>query len=125
MSKRKKIKIIKGKFYATFHTGGKGHPSLVFRKNKNKNRYWVVVFDTTERDDRKKLKHPIEQKVKTSYVQKRPALASHGDLGDHELVGLKINKEDKPYIEIVKRKKPLLTKKYKQYLQNHKIKKPL
>ena len=44
-------------------------------------------------------------------------IASHGDLGDHELVGLKVDKVDKPRIELIKRKKPQLTKKYKKYLE--------
>ena len=126
MTKRKKARIQKGKFYATFHTGGRGHPSLVFRKNKKKNKYWILVFDTTPRDDRKLLSNPIESTVKHSYLQKRPVIASHGDLGDHELNGLSISKTDKPIIEIVKRKTPLLTRKYKKYLEQkgNKNKKP-
>ena len=115
MKRRKKTKILVGRFYVTYHTGGKGHPSLVFRKNKRKNKYWIVVFDTTPRDDRKKLKHPIEISIKESYVQKKPVISSHGDLGDHELTGLSIDKQDKITIEIIKHKKPMLTKKYKTY----------
>ena len=126
MSKRKKIKILRGKFYVTFHTGKRGHPSLVFRKNKKKNKYWIVVFDTTPRDDRKLLQKPIEPTVKKSYAQKRPVIALHGDLGDHELKGLSINKIDKPIIKSIKKKKPLLTRKYKNYVEQkaHKNKKP-
>ena len=126
MSDRKKIRIQKGKFYATFHTGGRGHPSLVYRQSKKKNKYWIVVFDTAPRDDRKLLKYPIEASVEKSYIQKRPVIASHGDLGDHILYGLAINKADKPIVEIIKRKKPLLTKKYKKYLEQkaNKNKKP-
>ena len=63
------------------------------------------------------LKIPIESSVKASFVYKRPVIASHGDLGDHELIGLKIDKIDKPRIELIKRKTPLLTKKYKKYLK--------
>lgn len=66
------------------------------------------------------LKIPIERTVKASFVHKRPVIASHGDLGDHELIGLKIDKIDKPRIEVIK--KPFLTKKYKNYLKQ-KIKK--
>ena len=29
--KRKRIRILRGKYYTTFHTGQLGHPSLVFR----------------------------------------------------------------------------------------------
>ena len=115
--KRKRIKIFRGKFYTTFHTGQFGHPSLVFRLNRRKNKYWIIVFDTTGRSDRIMLKIPIESTIKKSFVQKRPVIASHGDLGDHELKGLKINKIDKPRIELIKRKEPMLTKKYKTYLE--------
>ena len=115
--KRKRIKILRGKFYTTFHTGQFGHPSFVFKLNRKKNKYWLIVFDTTGRGDRIMLKIPIESTVKASFVHKKPVIASHGDLGDHELIGLKINKIDKPRIELIKRKKLLLTKKYKKYLE--------
>ena len=121
-NKRKKIKILRGKFYTTFHTGRIGHPSLVFRLDRKKNKYWIVVFDTTGRGDRIMLKIPIESTIRTSFVHKRPVIASHGDLGDHEIIGLKIDKIDKPRIELIKRKTPLLTKKYKKYLEQKKKK---
>ena len=50
--KRKRIRILRGKFYTTFHTGRLGHPSLVFRLDRKRNKYWIVVFDTTGRNDR-------------------------------------------------------------------------
>ena len=115
--KRKRIRILRGKFYTTFHTGRLGHPSLVFRLDRKRNKYWIVVFDTTGRNDRIMLKVPIETTVKASFVHKKPVIASHGDLGDHELIGLKVDKADKPRIELIKRKKPKLTKKYKKYLE--------
>ena len=114
---RKRIKILRGKFYTTFHTGLHGHPSLVFKLNRKKNQYWIIVFDITGRNDRIMLKIPIENSVKSSFVHKKPVIASHGDLGDHELLGLKINNIDKPRIKLIKRKKPLFTKKYKTYLK--------
>lgn len=120
--KRKRIRTLRGKFYTTFHTGRLGHPSLVFRLDRKRNKYWIIVFDTTGRNDRIMLKVPIETTVKASFVHKKPVIASHGDLGDHELVGLKVDKVDKPRIELIKRKKPQLTKKYKKYLEQ-KIKK--
>ena len=115
--KRKRTKIFRGKFYTTFHTGRTGHPSLVFRLNRKKNKYWIVIFDTTGRNDRIMLKVPIESSVKASFVHKRPVIASHGDLGDHELIGLKIDKIDKPRIKLIERKKPLFTKKYRKYFE--------
>ena len=118
--RRKKIKILRGKFYTTFHTGRLGHPSLVFRLDRKRNKYWIVVFDTTGRNDRIMLKIPIESTVQASFVHKKPVIASHGDLGDHELVGLKINKIDKPKIELIKRKVPLTTRKYKKFISKNK-----
>ena len=105
--KRKRIKILRGKFYTTFHTGRFGHPSLVFRLDRKKNKYWLIVFDTTGRGDRIMLKIPVERTVKASFVHKRPVIASHGDLGDYELIGLKINKIDKPRIEVIKKKETI------------------
>ena len=72
------------------------------------------------------MKHPLEPSVEESYIQKRPVIASHGDFGNHELVGLVVHKEDKPLIKTIKRKKPLLTKKYKKYIEQkqNKNKKP-
>ena len=113
--KRKRTRILRGKFYTTFHTGQKGHPSLIFKLNRRKNKYWIIVFDTTERSDRIRLKIPIEVGVRVSYIHKKPVIASHGDLGDHELTGLKISTRDKPIIETVKRKNPQVTKKYRTY----------
>lgn len=118
--KRKRIRILRGKFYTTFHTGRLGHPSLVFRLDRKSNKYWIVVFDTTGRNDRIMLKVPIGITVKASFVHKKPVIASHEDLGDHELVGLKVDNVDKPRIELIKRKKPQLTKKYKKYLEKNK-----
>ena len=119
-SKRKRIRILRGKFYTAFHTGKFGHPSFVFRLDRRKNKYWLIVFDTTGRSDRIMLKVPIESSVKASFVHKKPVLASHGDLGDHELIGLKIDKTDKPKIETIKRKQPMLTKKYKAFIKQKK-----
>jgi len=119
--KRKRIKIFKGKFYTTFHTGTKGHPSFVFRVDYINNQYYLVVFDTSGRSDRIMLSVPIENSVEVSFVHKRPVIASHGDLGDHELIGLHISESDWPLIKTIMNKKPLLTRKYKTYLK--KIKK--
>ena len=69
--KRKRIRILRGKFYTTFHTGRLGHPSLVFRLDWKRNKYWIVVFDTTGRNDRIMLKVPIETTVKASFVHKK------------------------------------------------------
>ena len=112
MSKRKKI-LLRGKFYAVYTTGG-SHPSLLYKKNKRRNKYFVVVFDSSNGRHRTKLKHPTSKNVAESYVQNRPLLGVKKDFGNHELQGISISKEDKPTIEIVKRKTPRLTKRYKE-----------
>ena len=113
--KRRKIIIYRGKFYSTFSTGFKAHPCLVFKVNRRKNKYCIVIFDTTPRDDRIELSVPIEPTKKKTYMHKRPVLVSHGDFGEKELIGLAIAKIDKPLIELVKRRKPLLSKKYRTF----------
>ena len=112
MSKNR-IKIFRGKFYSNYRTGG-GHPSLVFSKNKKKNLYSCVVFDTTDGKHRKPLIHPISDKVDKSFVQNRPLICQKNDFGNHELKNLKINKEDKPRVEWVKRNNPRYTSKTKK-----------
>ena len=110
MSKRVKLK--RGKYYVSYPNGG--HPSLIFRKNKKKNRYDAVVFGTTEGRHRVKLNSPISSKVKQSVVHTRPMRGTRADYGDRDINGLKVSKEDKPIIELVKRRKPQETRRYKE-----------
>ena len=110
---KKKLKLLKGRFYSIFTTGG-SHPSLLFRKNKRKNKYYIVVFDSSNGRHRTRLRYPTSKEVKESYVQNRPLLSVRKDLGNHELFGLRIHKEDKVMIEIVKHRKPRMTKNYKK-----------
>lgn len=96
--------IRKGKFY--LHSDGQGgHPSLVYKKSDRKNMYFLIVFTSSGGPKRQKLKHSIEPpKIKNSYVHNTPKIAKRRDLGSKELQGLRINKEDKPLIELIKRK---------------------
>ena len=112
MSKKRKKLLLKGKFYSSYPNGG--HPSLIFRKNKRKNQFDAVVFGTTPGHHRTLLKHPISNSITKSVVHNRPIRGVRKDFGDKELTNLKVNKEDKPKIELVKRKKPQETKKYKE-----------
>ncbi len=41
---KKQIKLQKGKFYSIYTTGG-SHPSKLYKKNKRKNKYYVIVYD--------------------------------------------------------------------------------
>ena len=69
----KKIRVIRGRFYSIYTTGG-SHPSLVFKINRRKNKYVVVVFDSSSGRHRTELKHAISDKVDKSFVQNRPLL---------------------------------------------------
>ncbi len=112
MSKRKKIKLLRGKFYIVYSSGS--HPSLIFKKNKKKNKYDAVVFGTTEGHHRTKLRHPISPNINQSVVHNRPVRGTRKDFGDKEMIGLSIHKDDKAIINSVKRKTPLETRRYKE-----------
>ena len=95
----------KGRFY--IHSDGHGgHPALLYKKSDKKNKYYVVVFTSSDGPKRQVLKHSIEPgKIETSYAHNTPKIVKRKDLGRNELKGLKISKEDKKIIEIIKRKK--------------------
>ena len=107
MSKKKIYSkhLQKGRFY--IHSDGNGgHPSLLYKKSDRKNLYFVVVFTSSPGPKRVRLKHSIEpSKVKQSFVHKMPKIASRRDLGAKILSGIKINKEDKPLIKFIEKKK--------------------
>lgn len=110
---RKRIRLLKGKIYHLYTVGGP-HPSLIFKKNKKKNRYYAIVFDTSSGRHRTKLKYTTEPHIKQSFVQNRPVLGVRRDFGNRELVNIKINREDKIIIKIVSKRKPRLTSEYKK-----------
>ena len=112
MSKTK-IKLLRGRFYSIYTTGS-SHPSLIFKKNKRKNRYFAVVFDSSNGRHRTKLKHPTSPNVSESYAQNRPILGVKQDFGNHELLNIKVHKDDKPIIIMIERRPPRMTKKYKK-----------
>lgn len=113
MSNKRKKKIRRGKFYISYPSGG--HPSLIFRKNKRKNMYDAIVFGTTPGHHRIVLSYPISLNIRVSVIHTRPIRGVRSDFGDKELAGLTIHKADKIKLEIVKRKKPEMTRKYKMY----------
>ena len=107
MSKKKIYNkhLEKGRFY--IHSDGHGgHPALLYKKNDKKNLYFVIIFTSSDGPKRKKLKHSIEPiKIKTSFVHNTPKASKRRELGSSPIVGLTIDKEDKPLIEFIKRKK--------------------
>jgi len=107
MSKKKQYSkhLEKGRFY--IHSDGHGgHPGLLYKKNDKKNRYFIVLFTSSPGPKRKALIHSIEPiKVKTSYVHNTPKITKRRELSSFPKVGLRIHKEDKMTIEVIKRKK--------------------
>ena len=107
MSKKKIYSkhLEKGRFY--IHSDGHGgHPALLYKKRDKKNEYYVVVFISSPGPKRKQLKHSIEPiKIKVSFVHNTPKIGKRREFGKTPMTGLKINKEDKPLIESIERKK--------------------
>ena len=105
----KKIKynkhLEKGRFY--LHSDGHGgHPALLYKKHDKKNTYFLIVFTSSDGPKRKRLKHSIEPvKIKVSFVHNTPRISKRRELSGRPMEGLKIDKEDKPLIESIKRKK--------------------
>ena len=107
MSKKKIYKkhLEKGRFY--IHSDGHGgHPALLYKKKDRKNIYYIIIFTSSDGPKRKRLKHSIEPiKIKVSFVHNTPKISKRRELGSFPMSGLKIDKEDKPLIESIKRKK--------------------
>ena len=107
MSKKKIFNkhLEKGRFY--IHSDGHGgHPALLYKKNDKKNFYYAVVFTSSPGPKRTHLRHSIEPtKVKVSYVHNSPSKGTRRDFGSKPLKGLKINREDKPLIKYIQKKK--------------------
>lgn len=107
MSKKRFFKkhLEKGRFY--IHSDGHGgHPALLYKKCDKHNEYYMVVFTSSPGPKRIRLKHSIEPiKIKVSFVHKMPSKSKRRDLGSRPLNGIKINKEDKPLIKSIEKKK--------------------
>ena len=87
-----------GRFY--IHSDGHGgHPALLYKKNDRKNKYYIIVFTSSNGPKRKKLSHSIEpSKILVSYIHNTPKIVKRKDLGKNQLKGLKVDKEDKAII---------------------------
>ena len=94
-----------GRFYIHSDAHG-GHPALLYKKNDKKNKYYIILFTSSPGPKRKELKNSIEPiKVKTSFVHNTPKIVKRRELSSFPKSGLTIHKDDKPTIEIIKRKK--------------------
>lgn len=105
MSKKKIYNkhLIKGRFY--LHSDGHGgHPALLYKKRDKKNLYFVLIFTSSNGPKRKRLKHSIEPiKIRVSFVHNTPKISKRRELSSSPIIGLKIDKEDKPLIESIKK----------------------
>lgn len=107
MSKKKIYNkhLEKGRFYLHSDRHG-GHPALLYKKRDDKNEYYVVIFTSSPGQKRTQLKHSIEPiKIKVSFVHNIPSISKRRNIKSKELKGMKINKEDKPLIKLIEKKK--------------------
>ena len=95
----------KGRFY--LHSDGHGgHPAFLYKKRDQKNEYYIVIFTSSPGPKRTKLKHSIEPiKIKVSFFHNNPSKSKRRDLNSKELKGIRIDKEDKPTIKFIEKKK--------------------
>ncbi len=76
------------------------------KKIDNKNKYYIVIFTSSFGPKRKRLKHSIEPiKVKVTYIHNTPKISKRKELGRKPMLGLTIDKEDKPLIKFIEKKK--------------------
>ena len=107
MSKKKiyNKRLEKGKFYVV-----NKHPGLIVLKNDRKNIYIAIITGTSHHRHQTKLKHPTEPGVKESFDNNRPVQGKRKHFGSKELVGMKIHKDDRILIRIIKKRKPIKIK---------------
>ena len=107
MSKKKLYSkhLQKGRFYVHGDCNG-GHPAFLYKKRDNKNLYFLVIFTSSPGKKRIRLKHSLDAtRTKKSFVHDTPTISKRKDIGRKPLTRLKINKEDKPLIKMIEKKK--------------------
>ena len=98
-------RLLKGRFYLHGDHKG-GHPAYLYKKRDNKNMYYLILFTSKQKRGRIKLKKSINpDSAKDTYVLTNPKIAKRGTLSRNELTKMRIDKADKPTIEVIKRKK--------------------
>ena len=95
----------KGRFYSVCK-----HPGLIVFKNDKKNIYIAVLTGTSRKRHQTILKHPTEPQIDKSYVNNRPVQGKRKHFGTKELVGMRIHRDDRIIIKIVKRRTPVKLK---------------
>lgn len=94
------------RFYIHHDRNG-GHPSLVYARDINDDKYKAVCFTSKDGKGRTKLKYSINLKTRDkTYVINNPVVAGHRGFGwKHELKGYYVRRDDRPLIESIKKKK--------------------
>ena len=110
MAKRK-CKLEIGKFYYVY--GGTMHPALIFEYDEKHKTYKSIKFGTTKRKHMTEI-IPIQEGIDQSFVVNRPIEGVRDDYGNEELLGLKINEQNLAFIEEIKTKESIKTKRAKQ-----------
>ena len=107
MSKKKNYNkhLQKGRFYLHNDKRG-GHPALLYKKRDDKNMYFIIIFTSSPGPKRIQLKYSIEpERINISFVHEMPSIVNRRDLSSKVLTGIKIHKDDKAIITVIKRKK--------------------
>ena len=121
MTSKKKVSkhIEKGRFYHMREGSKTGHPGKIYWKNDNKNLYLAITVGTSDGSHRTKIT-PTNKTVKQSFIYNRPLLAKRRDIG-YRRDDVKISKEDKDIVKVVKRKQyretPSIKAKDRRYMK--------
>ena len=91
------------------HEGSKtGHPGMIYWKSEESNLYLAITTGSSEFNDAHfiKLKRPIRNDVKNSFVNKKPILAKRKDINPTELRDMTFHSEDFDIIIKIKQNEP-------------------
>ena len=103
---KKKTKLQNGKFYMAY--GGNSHPAQVYEKTRY-GTYKSIKTGTTGGKGMEEIR-PTQKGYAKSFIHKRPFEGTRRDYGDKELLGITFDPEDKPKIEMVKKRKSTLSR---------------
>ena len=95
----------KGRFYSVHN-----HPGLIVAKSDKKNQYLAVITGSSFHRHQTMLKHSTEKRIKRSYVNNRPVLGKRKHFGSRELAGMRIHRDDRSLIRVIKKRKPIVLK---------------
>jgi len=83
-----------GRFYFIHDQSLVGHPGLIIWKNDENNLYLAIKFGSSPNVHNIKFTRPVGDRVKTTYVYKRPFLGKRRDFSKKELTDMIITTEE-------------------------------